>query len=228
MPAGFAFPNEQIDLWQPWGWSPSKRQQMSFRRAHYVSVIARVKPGVTQEAANAQLQAVVKRLQRDYPATNTLMGAGITPLHEFLVGDTRLPLLVLLGAVGLLLLIACANVGNLMLVKASGREREAALRLALGAGRRRLVRQALTESLVMSLLGGAAGVALGWWGTRALQAVQPAGMLRVSSFDFDWVVLGYVLAITTVSGAAVRDRAGAVVEPPTATGCAQGRRPRWQ
>jgi putative ABC transport system permease protein len=109
-------------------------------------------------------------------------------------------LLILLGAVGLLLLIACANVGNLMLVKASGREREAALRLALGAGRRRLVAQALTESLVMSLVGGLAGVALGWWGTRALQAMQPEGMLRVSRFDFDWVVLGYVLAITTVSG----------------------------
>jgi len=87
-----------------------------------------------------------------------------------------------------------------MLVKAAGREREAALRLALGAGRRRLVRQALTESLVMSVLGGATGVALGWWGTRALQAIQPAGMLRVSRFEFDWVVLGYVLAITTVSG----------------------------
>jgi putative ABC transport system permease protein len=128
------------------------------------------------------------------------MGAGMTPLHEFLVGDTRLPLLVLLGAVGLLLLIACANVGNLMLVKASDREREAALRLALGAGRRRLVRQALTESLVMSLVGGLAGVTLGIWGTRALQALQPAGMLRVSHFDFDWVVLGYVLAITTISG----------------------------
>src|SRR4029453_2938863 len=125
---------------------------------------------------------------------------GMTPLHEFLVGDTRLPLLVLLGAVGLLLLIACANVGSLMLVKASDRERESALRLPLGAGRRRLVRQALTESLVMSLIGGLAGVALGFWGTRALQALQPAGMLRVSHFDFDWVVLGYVLAITTVSG----------------------------
>jgi len=200
MPAGFAFPNEKVDLWQPWAWNPSNRQQVFFRRAHWLNVIARVKPGVTLETANAQLQAVVKRLQGDYPATNTLMGAGMTPLHEFLVGDTRLPLLVLLSAVGLLLLIACANVGNLMLVKASGREREAAIRLALGAGRRRLVRQALTESLVTSMLGGAAGVALGWWGTRALQALQPGGMLRVSQFEFDWVVLAYVLAITTVSG----------------------------
>ena len=200
MPAGFAFPSEATDLWQPWGWNPQSRQQTYFRRAHWLSVIARVKPGVSQEAANTQLQSVVARLQRDFPATNTRMGAGITPLHEFLVGDTRLPLLVLLGSVGLLLLIACANVGNLMLVKASGREREAALRLALGAGRTRLIRQALTESLVTSLLGGLAGLTLGWWGTRALQAVQPAGMLRVSEFQFDWVVLAYVLAITTVSG----------------------------
>jgi len=200
MPAGFEYPNEKVDLWQPWAWNPSNRQQVFFRRAHWLNVVARVKPGSSEAAANAQLQAVVKRLQRDYPATNRVMGAGMTPLHEFLVGDTRLPLLVLLGAVGLLLLIACANVGNLMLVKASDREREAALRLALGAGRRRLVRQALTESLVMSLVGGLAGVTLGIWGTRALQALQPTGMLRVSHFEFDWVVLGYVLAITTISG----------------------------
>jgi putative ABC transport system permease protein len=200
MPAGFAFPSETTDLWQPTAWNPASREQVFFRRAHWLRVVARVEPGVSERAANAQLQAVVNRLKRDYPETNELMGAGMTPLHEFLVGDTRLPLLVLLGAVALLLLIACANVGNLLLVKASGREREAALRLALGAGRRRLVRQALTESLVLSLMGGAAGMALGWWGTRALQALQPAGMLRVSEFAFDWTVLAYVLAITTVSG----------------------------
>ncbi|HET9010466.1 MAG TPA: ABC transporter permease, partial [Gemmatimonadaceae bacterium] len=200
MPASFDYPNEKVDLWGPSGFDPSSRQRVSFRRAHWLSVVARLKPGANEAAANAQLQAVVKRLQRDYPETNRVMGAGMTPLHEFLVGNTRLPLLVLLGAVGLILLIACANVGNLMLVKASDREREAALRLALGAGRRRLIRQALTESLVMSFVGGAAGVALGWWGTKALQAIQPAGMLRVSHFDFDWTVLGYVLLITTLSG----------------------------
>jgi putative ABC transport system permease protein len=200
MPASFGYPNENVDLWWPWAWKPENRQQVFFRRAHWLSVVARVRPGVTAQTANAQLQAVVKRLQRDYPETNRVMGAGMTPLHEFLVGDTRTPLLVLLGAVGLLLLIACANVGNLMLVKAADREREAALRLALGAGRRRLVRQALTESLVLSVIGGVAGVALGWGGTRALQAMQPAGMLRVSRFDFDWMVLAYVLAITTASG----------------------------
>jgi putative ABC transport system permease protein len=200
MPPSFQYPAEKTDLWQTWGWAPENRARISFRRAHYLTVVARLKPGVTEVAANNQFQAVVKRLQTDYPATNTLMGAGMTPLHEFLVGDTRTPLLVLLGAVALLLLIACANVGNLMLVKASGREREAALRLALGAGRRRLIRQALTESLVTSMAGGVAGVALGWWGTQALQALQPEGMLRVAQFEFDWMVLGYVMLITTVSG----------------------------
>ena len=200
MPASFQYPNEKTDLWQAWGWAQENRARVSFRRAHYLTVVARLKPGVTEVAANNQFQAVVKRLQTDYPATNKLMGAGMTPLHEFLVGDTRTPLLVLLGAVALLLLIACANVGNLMLVKAAGREREAALRLALGAGRRRLIRQALTESLVTSTAGGIAGVALGWWGTQALQALQPEGMLRVARFEFDWIVLGYVLLITTVSG----------------------------
>jgi putative ABC transport system permease protein len=200
MPASFDYPDENIDLWQPWGWDPANRSNASFRRAHWLRVVARLEPGVSETEANAQLQAVVKRLQRDYPETNRVMGAGMTPLHEFLVGNTRVPLLVLLAAVGLLLLIACANVGNLMLVKAADREREAALRLALGAGRRRLVRQALTESLVLSFLGGAAGVALGGWGTKALQAIQPAGMLRVSRFAFDWAVLGYVLLVTTLSG----------------------------
>src|SRR5262245_57944824 len=119
------------------------------------------------------------------------MGAGITPLHEFLVGDTRRPLLVLLGAVAVLLLIACANVGNLLLVKAAGREREVALRLALGAGRGRVVRQALTESIVLSVAGGGVGLAAGWAGMHAMMALQPEGMLCVSHYGLDWAVRGY-------------------------------------
>ena len=191
-----AFPYEGVDIWQPMAWKPDRRSQVSFRRAHWLRVAARLKPGVTPEEADAQLQATVHRLQQDYPATNRVMGAGMTPLHEFLVGDTRQPLLVLLGAVAVLLLIACGNVGNLLLVRAAGMEREVALRLALGAGRGRVVRQALTESLVLSLLGGVAGLAIGWWGTRILILLQPANMLPVHDISLSWMVLAYIFAIT--------------------------------
>jgi putative ABC transport system permease protein len=200
MPSSFSFPAPEMDVWMPWGWERSARSEVSFRRAHYMRAIARLKPEVSREEAAAQLQQVVRRLQREYPATNRVMGAGMTPLHEFLVGETRLPLLVLLGAVALLLLIACANVGNLLLVQAAGRAREVSLRLALGAGRARLARQALTESLVLSVLGGLGGLALGWWGTRATVALQPEHMLRVKEFGMDLRVLAYVLIVTTVSG----------------------------
>src|SRR5205814_76298 len=128
------------------------------------------------------------------------MGAMMRPLHDYLVGDTRLPLLVLLTSVALLLLIACANVGNLLLVQAAGREREVALRLALGAGRGRLIRQALTESLVLSLVGGVCGLGVGWAATRALVRLQPDGMLRVRDFGVDGTVLAFILGITMVSG----------------------------
>ena len=197
---GFSFPVEGVDFWRPMAWKPEFRGQVFFRRAHLVRAIARLAPGATLQTANAQLQTVVNRLKQQYPQTNKYMGAGLTPLHRFLVGDTQLPLLVLLASVALLLLIACANVGNLLLVRAVGREREAALRLTLGAGRGRLAKQALTESLVLSVLGGIAGVGLGASGIRVLEALLPAGMLRSSHFSVDWAVLGYVLLIVLGSG----------------------------
>ncbi|MEO8201641.1 MAG: ABC transporter permease [Gemmatimonadota bacterium] len=200
MPEGFTFPSDQVDYWAPMEWERDARAQIWFRRAHWVRVIARIRPEVAFESADVQLQQVVQQLQVQHPETNRVMGAGMTPLHEFLVGDTERPLLVLLAAVALLLVIACANVGNLLLVRAAGRERETALRLALGAGRSRVVRQAMTESLVISLLGGIAGLGLGWAGTRALQALQPDGMLHVTHFGVDWSVLLYVFAISVVSG----------------------------
>lgn len=200
MPPGFSYPADGVDLWRPMEWTAEFRGSESFRRAHSVRAVARLKPGATRAHADAQLQAVVNRLKRDYPATNKYMGAAIEPLHDFLVGDTRLPLLVLLTSVAFLLLIACANVGNLLLVQAAGREREVALRLALGAGRARLVRQALTESLVLSTVGGLCGLAVGWAGTRALVRLQPDRMLRVHDFGVDTSVLLYVLGITLLSG----------------------------
>ncbi|HEY4219021.1 MAG TPA: ABC transporter permease [Gemmatimonadaceae bacterium] len=200
MGEGFELPFEKIEAWMPFRWSPSSRADVSFRRAHQIRVVGRLKPGVTEVQANAQLEAVMQRLETQYPETNKLMGAGMTPLQEFLVGDTRLPLLVLMAAVALLLLIACANVGNLLLVQAAGRGREAALRLALGAGRFRLMRQAITESLVLSAIGGGCGLLLGWVGTHVLQRMQPSQMLRVTEFGLDKTVLGYVLLVTTLSG----------------------------
>lgn len=199
-PPSFVFPDESVELWLPTRWNAEDRSQLWFRRAHWLHAVARLRPGVSLERADAELQTVVRRLQLLYPETNTHMGAGMTPLHQYLVGDTRLPLLVLLSAVSLLLLIACANVGNLLLVRAAGREREAALRLALGAGRGRLVRQALVESLVLSALGGVTGLALGWWGTRVLLALQPAGMLPTRDVGVSWGVLGYVMLATVTSG----------------------------
>jgi len=199
-PPGFSYPVEGIDVWRSVEWNPAIRGAVEFRRPHWLRAIARLKPGVTESHANAQLQAVVERLKREYPGTNKYMGAAMMPLHEFLIGDTRLPLLILLTSVAFLLLIACANVGNLLLVQAAGREREASLRLALGAGRGRLVRQAIAESLVLSMLGGACGLAAGWAGTRALVRLQPEGLLNVSNFGVDQAVLAYVVLISLASG----------------------------
>jgi putative ABC transport system permease protein len=193
------FPHRR-DLWRPMAWDPADRSRVFFRRAHWLQVIGRVEPGTTLAEANSQLQVTVRRLQADYPETNRTMGAGMTPLQEFLTGSTRQPLYILLGAVLLLLLIACGNVGNLLLVRAAGLEREVSLRLALGARRNRVVRQALTESLVISFVGGAVGLLLGWWGTFLLLRLQPAGMLPVQRIGMSWGVLWFIATITTLCG----------------------------
>jgi predicted permease len=201
-PRGFRFPRPDIDVWTPIGWAKEQAAQVSFRRAHWLRVIARLRPGVTVEQANAQLRDVAQQLKTEYPVTNRIMEAELAPLHRFVVGDTRLPLLVLLGAVGLLLLIACANVANLQLVRAANREREVAVRVALGAGRLRLIRQAITESLVLSTAGAALGLGLGCGGTRFLIAMQPAdgSMLPVDGFHVDWRVAAFVLLIAAGCG----------------------------
>ena len=200
MPEGFALPSPTTDLWKTTVWSQNFRASVAFRRAHWLRVVGRLKPGVSLDAANASLQTVVKQLQVEHPVLNSKMGAGITPIREWIVGDTRTPLLILLAAAGILLLIACVNVGNLLLVHALGRSRDVSLRFALGASRARVARQALTESLVLSTVGGAAGVALAWVGARALLTMQPAGMLPVTTISLDHRVWMLALALTTASG----------------------------
>jgi putative ABC transport system permease protein len=199
MPSTFAYPYRDVDVWLTTRWKSSDREQQSFRRAHYLRTIARLKPGMPATAANVQLQSLVRRLQQEYPETNANMGASLVSLHSFINGDARRPLLVLFGSVGLLLLIACANVGNLLLVQAIGKQRELSLRLALGAGHSRLLRQALTESLTLSLLGGIAGLVVGWMGVRALAGTQSAELLPVQEFGIDWRVLAFLLVVMTVS-----------------------------
>jgi len=200
MPAGFTFPWDNADMWTSFHWSKKDLSTDLWRRTHWLYAVARLRPNTTIANANAQLQSVVARLRRDHPATNAEMGAGIVPLHDFLIGDTRRALTILLTAVGVLLLIACANVGNLLLVRAAGRQREAALRLALGAGHARLIRHAITESLMLSAIGGSVGLALGWVGTRALVALQPAKLLPVREFGVDSTVTVFVAAITIGAG----------------------------
>lgn len=191
LPASFALPGVEAEVWFPTRWDQASRSRGFFRRAHWIHPIARLKPGVTFENADRELRTVMKRLEQQYPATNTHMGAGLTPLHDFLIGSARLPLIVMFSAVAVLLLIACANIANLLLVRAGGQEREAALRLALGAGRGRLLRRALSETVILSGIGGALGLLLGWWGTKTLVALQPAGILPVRQVPFGWSVLLY-------------------------------------
>ena len=199
MPPSFNFPSESVDLWQSLAFSEEFHAGEGFRAVHYLRVVARVRPGVTPEQIDAQLRVIDERLARERPAFNQYSTAARKPLHQVMAGNTRLPLLVLQSSVVLLLLIACANVGNLLLVQAAGRQREMSLRLALGAGRSRLARQTLAESLVLSAVGGACGLAIGWAGTRALVRLQPERMLPVQRIGVDGHVILYVIAVTIVS-----------------------------
>jgi putative ABC transport system permease protein len=185
-------------------WLPFQFPHVSNDMNHYFQVAARLSPGVTLAEANAQLKLAAAQYERDYGEKVGSRRFRVEPLRDSIVGDARFSLLVLLGSCGLVLLISCANVANLLLARATGRKREFAIRSALGAGRGRIIRQLLTESILLSVAGGFLGLVLGFAGVRALLALSPAGLPRIgeggSAVGVDWRVLGFTLAVSLVTG----------------------------
>jgi predicted permease len=195
MPPAFDYPR------QSQMWTPFKPERSADKRDNrYLNVLARLKPGVSVEEAQAQVDTISGRLGQQYPETNGGWSARLTGLRERMVKDVRTSLLLLLGAVGFVLLIACANVANLLLARAAARRREIALRTALGAGRLRIIRQLLTESLLLAALGGALGLALSFFLTDLLVAISPSNLPRLNEVGMDWRVLGFTAGVVCVVG----------------------------
>jgi putative ABC transport system permease protein len=195
MPAGFAFPDNDAELWMP---AQFTSEQLAEHDSHYLRVVARLKPGISVAKANADLAAIALRLAQQYPDSNTSVGAYCVPLQKDAAGTFRTAVFILLGSVGLLLLISCANIANLLLARAAGRRRELAVRIALGAGRFRLTRQLLTESVLLSLAGGALGMLLAVWGSALLARMIPANFTYGGGLDFR--VLGFAAGISVATG----------------------------
>ncbi|MGI8743134.1 MAG: ABC transporter permease [Bryobacteraceae bacterium] len=197
MPGGFAFPSKETQLWKPLGLSPRSRAN---RGGFFLSVIGRLKPGIAVGQARTEMGAIGARLEAQYPNSNKGYGVWVVPLLAQVVGTMRQVLLVLVGAVAFVLLIACANVANLFLGRGASREREIAVRAALGAGRGRLIRQLLTESAVLSLIAGGVGLAIALWGIRGLVLLAPKDLPRLDEIAINGRVLAFTLAVSVLAG----------------------------
>lgn len=191
MPPDFRFPEKKTDLWLPFTLTPSHLQD---RAGKFLKVIARLKPGVDIKQAQVDLDTIAGSLEQQYPATNTGFGVNVTALQSDEVREIKPTLLVLLGVVGFVLLIACANVANLFLTRAAARRKEMAVRSALGASRWRLVRQLLAESLLLSVAGAVVGLLLAQVGVRVLISLAPSDIPRLDQVRGDSSVLGFTLA----------------------------------
>jgi len=185
-------------------WIPFQFEANSVNQGHFFMGAAMLNPGVTVAQANAQMKLAYAEFRRKFPDADPKGGFAVQPLRDSIVRDAKTSLFVLLGAVGLVLLIACANVANLLLVRATGRKREFAIRAAMGASRARVIRQLLTESVLLAVTGGALGLGLGFLGVRWLLAISPAGLPRVgedgAAVGLDWRVLGFTLLVSCVTG----------------------------
>lgn len=195
MPPGFKFP-EESELWAPLGLTP----QTFTRTDHGLSAIARLKDGVTFEQAQAEMDRIAAQIEQENPVTNEGLGVAVTSLHKNLSGDYRKALFILLGVVGCVLLVACVNVANLMLARASARQKEVALRTALGASRSRVIQQLLTESLMLAVAGGALGLLLSVGALRLLLASIPIKLPFWMNFGIDLRVLAFTVGVTVLTG----------------------------
>jgi putative ABC transport system permease protein len=198
MPAAFRFPARQTEYWVPLGLNPANAS----RGGHYLGVVARLKDGVSVRQADAEMRAISERLALQYPDASAKESAEVRSLHEAAVGEVRPALLILLAAVGVVVLIACANVANLLLVRGFVRAREIAIRTALGAARRRLISQMLVESLVISLAGGALGLLLAYLAIAPLQTLSAGSIPRVDDISIDGRVLLFSLFLAIATGMA--------------------------
>jgi predicted permease len=187
----------RADLWYP---APFQNQGMQSRRSHFLRPVGLLKPGVTISQAQAEMDTIAAHLGSEYPVTNAGWGLRLEPLQNVLVGSVRLALLVLLAAVGFVLLIACANVASLLLSRNSVRQREIVIRTAIGAGRSRLVRQLLTESLLLALAGGAAGIFLATAGVQFLRGLGPQSLPRLDEVNVSGTVLAFTFFISIFTG----------------------------
>jgi len=195
LPPGFQFP-DKTDIWFP---ANSIFEENPSRSSHSCRVVGRLKRGVTLGEAQAQLSSIASGLEREYPNSNTDKGVVVTGMLDTMVGNVRLTLYLLLGAVGLVLLIACANMANLLLAKSTSRTREIAIRAAVGASRGRIVKQLITESLVLAVVAGAAGLILAVWGADALVLLAPSNVPRLAETHIDGWVLAFTFSISVLS-----------------------------